>query len=104
MNTSRRRKFTDSEKQSIVEDAHKRGINVVLYEHKLSYSVFSRWKQKFLPGEAKELRTVTAISQQLKELVTENEHLKRIVANQALEIQIKNEKLKEALAGLQRYQ
>jgi len=38
------------------------------------------------------------ILQEVKNLVTENERLKRIIANQALEIQIKTEKLRNIKA------
>jgi len=41
-----RRKFSQDEKQAILEEAHHRGITTVLREHKLSYSVFSRWKEQ----------------------------------------------------------
>lgn len=99
MQALHRRKFTDSEKRAIVVDAAKRGIHVVLREHKLSYSVFSRWRQKFQPEEAKEQVSRLRMLQQLKELATENERLKKIVASQALEIQINKETLHAKASG-----
>ncbi len=95
MTALHRRKFTDEEKRAIVEDAMQRGINLVLREHQLSYSVFSRWKEKYKPAVVKEQQAAHRMLQQMKELMAENERLKMIIANQALEIQIKTEKLGE---------
>lgn len=93
MNTLRRRKFTDDEKRKIVDEASIRGINVMLHEHRLSYSVFSRWKKKFYAEEADKIKTERKIVQQLNELSIENERLKKIIAKLALEIQVKTEML-----------
>lgn len=93
MNTLHRRKFTDDEKRKIVDEALIRGINVMLQEHRLSYSVFSRWKKKFYTEETDKVATDRKIIQQLNELVVENERLKKIIANLALEVQIKTEML-----------
>ena len=89
-----RRKFSQDEKHAILEDANHRGITVVLREHKLSYSVFSRWKEQLRSDDKNEQRSRYKILQELKNLVTENERLKKIIANQALQIQIQTEKLK----------
>ena len=95
MDALKRRKFTDDEKQKIVNEASMRGINVVLQEHRLSYSVFTRWKKKFCIADTNKIKTDPKVVQQLNALVIENERLKKIIANQALEIQIKAEKLNE---------
>ena len=89
-----RRKFSQDEKQAILEEAHHRGITTVLREHKLSYSVFSRWKEQLRSDDKIEQKSRYKILQELKDLVTENERLKKIIANQALQIQIQTEKLK----------
>lgn len=94
MSDALRRRFTDDEKYAILAEASKRGIIVVLREHKLSYSVYSRWKEKFQTQEAGAKKSTYKILQEIKNLTLENERLKRIIANQALEIQIKSEKLK----------
>lgn len=94
MDALRRRKFTDDEKQKIIDEAFVRGINVVLQEQRLSYSVFARWKKKFYSGGTDKIKTDPKVVQQLNALVIENERLKKIIANQALEIQIKAEKLR----------
>lgn len=93
MNTLHRRKFTDEEKRKIVDEALIRGINVMLQEHRLSYSVFARWKKKFHTEETDKAQTDRKVAQQLNALVIENERLKKIIANLALEVQIKTEML-----------
>jgi putative transposase len=93
MKSGRRRKFTDEEKINIVNDTIRRGTNVVLREHNLSYSVFARWKDKFETHESIEEKSRNKLLNQLKILTVENERLKRIVANQALMLQVKVEKL-----------
>ena len=95
MATLRRRKFTEEEKRSILAETEKRGITPVLREHKLSYSVFSRWKEQAVAGTKTE-PSQQQILLQLKNLMQENERLKRIIANQALEIQIKTERINNA--------
>jgi putative transposase len=94
MSTLSRRKFSQDEKYAILEEANLRGITVVLREHKLSYSVFSRWKEQFRSDDKNDQKSRYKILQEMKNLVTENERLKKIIANQALQIQIQTEKLK----------
>ncbi|HVY73229.1 MAG TPA: transposase [Puia sp.] len=90
-----RRKFTEEEKRAILAEANRRGTNVILRDYKLSYSVFSRWKEKFEPADKKGHASFYQLMQQLKEVSTENERLKKIIANQALELEIKTEKIRE---------
>jgi len=96
MGTLSRRKFTEEEKRSILAEAEKRGIMPVLREHRLSYSVFSRWKYQAAASAKGDEPTQQQIQQQLKNLMLENERLKKIIANQALEIQIKTERINNA--------
>lgn len=93
MNTSHRRKFTDDEKQKVVDEAMIRGINVVLQERRLSYSVFSRWKKQFFVEETDKTKRGQKVVKQLNELIVENEKLKKIIANQAMELQIEKGKI-----------
>ena len=93
MSIVHRRKFSEDQKHVILKEASQKGISVVLREYSLSYSVFSRWKKQ-LAADKKEPKSNYRILQEIKDLVTENERLKKIIANQALEIQIKTEKLR----------
>jgi putative transposase len=88
-----RRKFTDEEKLDILHQAQLSGITEILRKHHLSYSVFTRWKQQFidkgiLSGGSQVVNT------EMRLLQEENTRLKRIIADQALALELKNEELK----------
>ena len=85
--SAQRRKFTNEEKLNILHQAKLSSITRVLKEHKLSYSVFSRWKQQMHTG------SFTQADADLFELKQENMRLKKIVADQALELEVKKEQL-----------
>lgn len=95
-----RRKFTDEEKIAILDQANKVGIAATLRHYNLSYSVFSRWKQKLLindPGMQNLLPSYKTRSE-IKQLHNENMRLKKIIADQALELERKEEDLKKYIA------
>jgi putative transposase len=97
MMTTSRRRFTDEQKRAILRQADKSGITAVLREHRLSYSVFSRWRQKFLlhvSTNTEVMREVNKTRSELKLLNEENLRLKKIIANQALQLERKDEELK----------
>ena len=81
-----RRKFSEEEKRNIVGLAKQSGISKVLRDYKLSYSVFSRWKIQLAE------RNVPVSEQHITHLKTENLLLKKIVAEQALQLQIEKER------------
>ena len=83
-----RRRFTNEDKLSILHQASRSGVTKILRENKLSYSVFARWKQQLTLG------TLTNTARDLKSLEQENTRLKKIIAEQALELEIKKEQLK----------
>ena len=97
MITSSRRSFTDDQKLEILHQADESGVTAVLREHRLSYSVFARWKQKFLhPGSTNKeaIREVNKTRSELKLLNEENLRLKKIIADQALQLERKDEELR----------
>jgi putative transposase len=88
-----RRKFTDEEKLDILHEASESGITEALRKHSLSYSVFTKWKQKFI--EQGIFRSGSHHSNtELKLLQEENIRLKKIIADQALALELKNEELR----------
>lgn len=91
---AQRRKFSEEEKRLILNEANSKGVNVVLREQNLSYSVFARWKAKYQSPDVGQ-HPQGKILQQLKDLTKENDRLKRIIANMALELQVKSEKQKK---------
>ena len=98
--TSVRRKFTDEQKLDILQQANKMGVTAVLRTHALSYSVFARWKQKFMRPDSNTLaHTIpNKTRSELKQLTEENMRLKKIIAMQALELERKDEELRKSLA------
>ena len=96
MNTGRRR-FSKEQKLVILNQAQQIGIIAALREHKLSYSVYSRWKHKLKPGEASDgVNTMNSKAKtEWKNLQEENTTLKKIIADMALELERKDEELKK---------
>lgn len=94
---TQRRKFTDQQKLDIIQQVSRQGVIAVLREHNLSYSVFAKWKKKFVPNSnsSPSSYSPTRARSELKQLTDENVRLKRIIAEQALEIELKNEQLKK---------
>ena len=92
---TQRRKFTDEEKLQILRQAGVKGIGNILRQNSISYSVFSRWRQHFSEqgvdpiGEKTEHRL----------LLEENTRLRKIIANLALSLEMKDEELKR-ITGL----
>lgn len=98
MITSSRRRFTDDQKLEILQQADESGVTAVLREHRLSYSVFARWKQKFLHRSStrkEAMREANKTRSELKLLSDENLRLKKIIADQALQLERKDEKLRK---------
>jgi putative transposase len=97
-----RRKFSDDQKLSILKEAEAIGVTAVLRTYNLSYSVFSRWKQKFVkPDIYIKNNTLSGKNKsEMKMLMQENARLKKIIADMALELERKDEELKKTHALL----
>src|SRR5688572_8096103 len=85
-----RRKFSEEEKLSVLQQASQKGISNILRHYNISYSVFARWKQSFL---AKGIDPIGAKTESGL-LQEENMRLKKIIAELALSLELKNEELK----------
>src|SRR5579872_4596687 len=91
-----RRSFSVDQKLQIIQEAREQGITAILRKHNLFHSVFNRWKEHFDAGGIKGLkRHAEVVTPEVKALQEENERLKKIVAKQALEIEVKTELLKK---------
>ncbi|ANE49213.1 transposase [Flavisolibacter tropicus] len=97
-----RRKFSDDQKISILKEAEASGVTAVLRTYNLSYSVFARWKQKFMkPDTHIQGHALTGRSKsEIKLLLQENARLKKIIADMALELERKDEELRKTHALL----
>lgn len=91
-----KRKFTPDEKLQIMREAEQQGLEVTLRKHQIARSLFYNWKNKFdrqgLDGLQPQHRRVDP---QVKALEKENERLRRVVAEQALELEVKSELIKK---------
>lgn len=95
---SQKRKFTDEQKLEILRQANEMGVIAVIRNHNLSYSVFARWREKFMEKDkdkqGKVLKSKTKSA--LKQFREDNTRLKKIIAEQALELERKDEALRKS--------
>jgi transposase-like protein len=95
--SKQRRTFSVEQKLQIISEADQSGITQTLRKHNLSHSVFLRWKRQFDGGGASSLKPrYRKIDPELRALQEENARLKRIIGNQALELEFKTELLKKS--------
>jgi transposase-like protein len=93
-----RRNFSVDQKLQIIQEADQHGTTQTLRKHNLSHSVFLRWKNQFNKGGAGSLKPrYQKIDPEVKALEEENARLKKIIGNQALELEFKTELLKKAM-------
>jgi transposase-like protein len=91
-----RRKFSVDHKLQIIQEADHSGITQTLRKHNLSHSVFLRWKNQFNEGGVSLLKPqYQKVDPEVKALQEENARLKKIIGNQALELEFKTELLKK---------
>ncbi len=91
-----RRTFSVEQKLQIIQEAEQIGETQALRKHNLSYSVFLRWKNQFNHGGASSLQPqYRKVDPELKAVQEENARLKKIIGNQALELEFKTELLKK---------
>jgi putative transposase len=92
-----RRQFTPEEKYSILQESEREGYTETCRKYNLATSVLSYWKKKYLTKGKDGLKAnYMKIDPQLRALEEENSRLKKIIANQALELEFKTELLKKS--------
>lgn len=90
------RKFTAEERLLILQEAQREGSVEISRKYNLSPSLLSKWKQRYLSNGIEGLKPqYKRIDPQVRALEEENERLKRIIAKQAIEIEVKSELLKK---------
>jgi len=93
-----RRSLTLEDRYSIVQEAIRDGHAETCRKYNLSPSLLRKWRLKYLSKGKEGLKdSYSRVDPQLRTLEEENERLKRIVAKQALELEIKSELLKKSL-------
>lgn len=91
-----RRSFTPEERLSLIQEAEREGYMETCRKYNLSPTLLSRWKQKYQAKGAEGLKPAyRRVDPEVRALEEENERLKRIIARQALELEVKTEMLKK---------
>lgn len=91
-----RRSFTPEERLSIIREAEREGYTETCRKYNLSPALLSRWKKKYQEKGAEGLKPAyRRVDPEVRALEEENERLKRIIARQALELEVKTEMLKK---------
>jgi transposase-like protein len=91
-----RRKFSPEDRLSILQEGEREGLMATCRKYSLSPSLFNRWKSKYLEKGVQGLKPAYhRIDPQVRELELENARLKKIIALQALELEVKSELLKK---------
>lgn len=94
--TNARRKFTPEDRLSVLREAEREGRANTLRKYNISPSLYNRWRKKYLSEGLKGLKDeYKRTDPEVLALQAENERLKRIVARQALELEVKSELLKK---------
>lgn len=95
-----RRKFTVDDRLSIIKEAEREGRTETVRKYQIAPYMFDRWRRKYLSQGIEGLKPqFKKIDPQVRDLELENERLKRIIARQALEIEVKSELLKKTPIG-----
>jgi transposase-like protein len=102
--TKTKRSFTAEERLSILQESERSGFMETCRKYNLSPTLISRWKRKYLEtgSTSDSRRGRKPLDPELVQLRDENEKLKRIVAKQALELEVKTELLKKTPLPSQR--
>jgi len=94
--TRTKRSFTAEERLSLLQEAEREGYMETCRKYNLSPSLLAKWKQRYLAKGSEGLKPAyKRVDPELRALEEENERLKRIVARQALELEVKSELLKK---------
>jgi putative transposase len=94
---TKRRSWSVEQKLQLIQEADQYGVIETLCKHNVAQPLFHRWKKEFNQDGISGLQPkYHIIDPEVKQLQSENERLKRIIANQALELEFKNELLKKS--------
>ena len=91
-----KRTFSPEDRLSILQEATREGQTQTCRKYNIAPSLFARWKKKYLSQGVAGLKPAyKRVDPVLRELEEENERLKKIIARQALELEVKTELLKK---------
>jgi putative transposase len=91
-----KRTFSPEERLAILQEGQREGVTATCRKYNLSPSLYQRWKNKYLDKGYNGLKpSYHRVDPEKRDLEEENERLKKIIARQALEIEVKSELLKK---------
>lgn len=91
-----KRTFSPEERLSILQEAKREGQTATCRKYNLAPSLFIRWKNKYLEKGIEGLKpSYHRVDPEKRALEEENERLKKIIAKQALQIEVQGELLKK---------
>jgi putative transposase len=95
-----KRKFTPEERLSILQEGEREGRSQTCRKYNIAPSLYDRWRRKYLGQGMEGLKNqYKRIDPQVRALEEENERLKKIIARQALQIEVQGELLKKTPIG-----
>lgn len=91
-----RRKFSPEDRLSIVQESQREGLSETSRKYQLSPSLLTRWRSKYLQKGVSGLKDAYyRVDPEVRKLEEENARLRKIIADQALELEVKGELLKK---------
>lgn len=91
-----KRTFSPEERLSILQEGQREGQMATCRKYHIAPSLFLRWKKKYLEKGIEGLKpSYHRIDPEMRALEEENERLKKIIAKQALQIEVQGELLKK---------
>ena len=92
----KKRVFTAEQKMEVIREVEQNGMVATCRKYDIAQSLYYRWKRQFDQHGIDGLQgQYHRVDPELKELEKENERLKKIIAKQALELEVKSELLKK---------
>ena len=88
----KKRVFTPEQKMEVLREAEQNGMVATCRKYDIAQSLYYQWKRKFDQHGIDGLQgQYYRVDPQVRELEKENERLKKIIARQALELEVKSE-------------
>lgn len=95
-----KRSFSAEERLSILKEGEREGQAATIRKYNLAPSLYARWKRKYLNEGLDGLKDqYKKVDPAVRALEQENALLKKIIARQALEIEVKSALLKKTPIG-----
>jgi transposase-like protein len=94
--TKERRKFSPEDRLSIIQELQREGLMPTSRKYNIAASLLLRWKNKYLTNGVSGLKnSYYRVDPELRKLEEDNARLRKIIADQALELEVKSELLKK---------